>query len=46
MPDRQYLRQMQGLPLIVKVRKTQLRIAEWYEHFDGKVYVSFGNPGV
>ena len=41
MPDRQYLRQMQGLPLIVKVRKTQLRIAEWYEHFDGKVYVSF-----
>lgn len=41
MPDRIYLRQMQGLPLIVKVRKTQLRIAEWYNHFDGQVYVSF-----
>ena len=42
MPDKIYLRQMQGLPLIVKVRKTQLRIKEWYEHFDGNVYVSFG----
>ena len=41
MPDRIYLRQMQGLPLIVKVRKTQLRIAEWYNHFDGQVCVSF-----
>lgn len=41
MPDKIYLRQMQGLPLIVKVRKTQLRIKEWYEHFDGNVYVSF-----
>ena len=41
MPDRQYLRQMQGLPLIVKVRKSQLRIKEWYDHFDGNVCVSF-----
>jgi PP-loop superfamily ATP-utilizing enzyme len=41
MPDKIYLRQMQGLPLIVKVRKTQLRIKEWYEHFDGNVCVSF-----
>ena len=41
MPDKIYLRQMQGLPLIVKVRKSQLRIKEWYEHFDGNVYVSF-----
>jgi 3'-phosphoadenosine 5'-phosphosulfate sulfotransferase (PAPS reductase)/FAD synthetase len=41
MPDKIYLRQMQGLPLIVKVRKTKLRIAEWYEHFEGNVYVSF-----
>lgn len=41
MPDKIYLRQMQGLPLIVKVRKSQLRIREWYEHFDGNVYVSF-----
>lgn len=41
MPDKGMLRQMQALPLIVKVRKTQLRIHEWYEHFDGNVYVSF-----
>lgn len=41
MPDKIYLRQMQALPLIVKVRKTQLRIKEWYDHFDGNVYVSF-----
>lgn len=41
MPDKCYLRQMQSLPLIVKVRKSQIRIREWYEHFDGNVYVSF-----
>ena len=41
MPDKIYLKQMQRLPLIVKIRKTQLRIREWYEHFEGKVYVSF-----
>ena len=41
MPDKIYLKQMQRLPLIVKIRKSQLRIKEWYEHFDGMVYVSF-----
>lgn len=41
MPDKIYLQQMQRLPLIVKIRKTQLRIKEWYEHFDGDVYVAF-----
>lgn len=41
MPDKIYLKQMQALPLIAKVRKTQLRIREWYEHYDGNVYVSF-----
>lgn len=41
MPDKIYLKQMQRLPLIVKIRKTQLRIREWYEHFEGMVYVSF-----
>lgn len=35
------LQQLQALPLEVKVRKTQERIKEWYEHFDGNVYVSF-----
>lgn len=41
MPELYELRQMQSLPLSAKVVKTQLRIREWYEHFDGNVYVSF-----
>ena len=35
------LRQMQSLPLELKILKTQLRIREWYEHWDGDVCVSF-----
>lgn len=35
------LQQMQALPLEVKILKTQMRIREWYEHWDGNVYVSF-----
>lgn len=35
------LKQMQSLELDVKIKKTKLRIIEWYEHFDGNVYVSF-----
>ena len=35
------LQQLQGLPLEVKIRKTQERIKEWYEYYDGQVYVSF-----
>jgi 3'-phosphoadenosine 5'-phosphosulfate sulfotransferase (PAPS reductase)/FAD synthetase len=35
------LQQLQGLPLEVKIRKTQERIKEWYEHYNGSVYVSF-----
>lgn len=41
MPEKWVLKQLQRLPLIVKVRKTQLRIKEWYDHYDGQVYVSF-----
>ena len=32
---------MQAWPIERKVRVTQLRIDEFYNHFDGKVYVSF-----
>ena len=32
---------MQGMPLESKIIKTQLRIREWYERFDGEVYMSF-----
>jgi len=32
---------MQSLPLEVKIEKTKLRIREWYEAWDGNVYVSF-----
>ena len=35
------LQQMQSLPLAAKVVMTQQRIREWYEHWDGMVYVSF-----
>lgn len=35
------LRQLQALPLEVKVIKTQNRIREWYEHYNGDVYISF-----
>lgn len=35
------LKQMQSLPLEVKIEKTKQRIKEWYEHWDGQVYVSF-----
>ena len=35
------LKQMQSLPLEAKIIKSQQRIGEWYEHWDGDVYVSF-----
>lgn len=35
------LMQMQALPTDIKVKMTQRRVREWYEHFDGMVYVSF-----
>jgi 3'-phosphoadenosine 5'-phosphosulfate sulfotransferase (PAPS reductase)/FAD synthetase len=35
------LQQLKALQLDVKIRKTQERIKEWYEHYNGEVYVSF-----
>lgn len=35
------LKQLQSLPLEIKIEKTKLRIREWYEHWEGNVYVSF-----
>lgn len=35
------LSQMQALPLESKISMTKRRIIEWYEHFEGDVYVSF-----
>lgn len=35
------LKQMQSLPLEAKIRMTQQRIRQWYDHWDGEVYVSF-----
>lgn len=35
------LRILQNYPLELKVEKTKLRIKEWYEHYNGEVYVSF-----
>ena len=39
--ERWQLKQLQDLPLEVKILKTQQRITEWYEHWKGQVYVSF-----
>lgn len=35
------LKQMQQLPLEIKILKSQQRIREWYEHYCGDVYISF-----
>ncbi len=35
------LAQMQSLPLRAKIIMTKQRIRQWYEHWDGMVYVSF-----
>lgn len=35
------LKQMQSLPLEAKIMMTQQRIRQWYDHWDGEVYVSF-----
>ena len=38
---RDELRQLQRLPLEIKVEKTKRRILEFYEYFNGNVYISF-----
>ena len=35
------LKLMQNYPLWMKVEKTKQRIREWYEYYNGEVYVSF-----
>ena len=35
------LKLLQNYPLELKVEKTKLRIKEWYEHWNGEVYISF-----
>jgi 3'-phosphoadenosine 5'-phosphosulfate sulfotransferase (PAPS reductase)/FAD synthetase len=35
------LRLLQSLPLEDKIRKSQLRVREWYDHWCGKIYISF-----
>lgn len=37
----QELRQMQAMPLELKIRMSERRIKTWYDHFRGLVYVSF-----
>lgn len=38
---RNFLKQRQSLPLKLKIELSKNRIKQFYEHFDGKVYVSF-----
>ena len=35
------LLQRQSLPLEAKIRMTEIRIRDWYDYWDGNVYVSF-----
>lgn len=37
----EYLRQKQSLDLEAKAHMTRARIRQWYEHYDGQVYVAF-----
>lgn len=39
--ERYHLDQLMGLPLDLKIHKTDLRIREWVDHWDGNVVVSF-----
>lgn len=39
--DTQRLKELQALPLERKVLITQSRILEWYNYWNGQVYVSF-----
>lgn len=41
MPEKWILRQYQSLPMRAKIGMSMNRIVEWYEHFNGNVYVSF-----
>jgi 3'-phosphoadenosine 5'-phosphosulfate sulfotransferase (PAPS reductase)/FAD synthetase len=41
MNKRTLLLQRQAQPLEIKIRMSQARIREWYEHWRGKVFVSF-----
>lgn len=38
---RNFLKQRQSLPLHLKIELSKNRIKQFYDHFDGKVYVSF-----
>ena len=35
------LRQMQSLPLEAKILMTKKRIQQWYDYWDGNIYISF-----
>ena len=39
--SREQLEEIQRLPLSRKIQITTARIIEWYQHYDGKVYVAF-----
>lgn len=38
---REQLKKLQSLSLEQKIQATKVRIGEWYQHYGGKVYVSF-----
>lgn len=40
-PQIQKLKQMQSLPLDLKIQVSKRRIREWFENYDGEIFVSF-----
>ena len=38
---KEHLAYLQALPLQLKIKKTELRIKEWYEYWEGDVFLSF-----
>lgn len=41
MPTYSELKQMQSLPLALKIRKTEIRLQEWYDMHEGNITISF-----
>lgn len=39
--DNERLKELQALPLSRKIAITQSRIIEWYNYFNGNVYISY-----
>lgn len=46
MHSKEQLEEMQRLPLHRKIQITTARIIEWYQHYNGMVYVAFSDSQI